>query len=384
MRTLRPILSVTVVLLASVLAACAPQTETPAKAPEGAAPAVKATKEGWEAEWDNLVQEARKEGKVSAYAEWPPETQAAMVKLFREKFGIDLELTSEPGGQMTVKMVNQRRAGLHLVDVISQGASSVLIDMKPAGLLAPIEPMLILPEVKDPRVWSGGTPFLDRQKLLIAFSASFNSYLGHNTELVKQGEIESYHDLLNPKWKGKIIMRDPTSPGSGNSWISFMTSIWGLDKTKDYLRQFAKQDPVLSRDLRLIAESVAKGKYSVAVGPYPSGWLELQSLGAPVTLARVKEGGNLTAGGGCLALPSGQLPHPNAARVFINWLLTREGQALFSETFLRPSARLDVPPPKGYQGLLPLPGETVVSEDEESVMLKSQLLGVAREIFTPR
>ncbi|MBI4334013.1 MAG: extracellular solute-binding protein [Chloroflexi bacterium] len=375
---------IAIVLLAAMLAACTPpQTGTPARAPEGITTPVKATKQGWEAEWDKAVQEAKKEGKISAYANWPPETQTAIRKAVKEKFGLEIEFTPGGGSEHTVKIVSERRAGLYLVDVISQGASYILSDMKPAGIVASVEPMLILPEVTDAKAWTGGNPFLDRDKLVIPFSASFNSYLGYNTELVKKGEIGSYQDLLDPKWKGKIVMRDPTGPGSGNAWVGFLTTLWGLDKTKDYLRQFVKQEPVLSRDLRLIAESVAKGKYSLAVGPYPPGWLELEQLGAPVTLGRVKDGLSVTAGGGCLSLPSGQLPHPNAAKVFINWLLTKEGQALFSEVYLRPSARLDVPPPKDYPGLLPLPGEKVVPSTEEGVLLDTQLFQVAKEIFAP-
>ncbi|MBI4334005.1 MAG: extracellular solute-binding protein [Chloroflexi bacterium] len=375
----------TIVLLASILAACGPQPGgVPPKAPEAAATEVNAPKQGWEVEWDKTVAEARKEGKVSIITQWAPDARAAVIGALKEKFGIDVEFTVvAKTPEATTKLVTERRAGLYLTDVIGLGAIAELVDMKGTGIPAPIEPMLMLPEVKDPKNWMGGVLFMDQGKLVIPFSAEFSTYVGRHTELVKEGEIQSYSDLLDPKWKGKIVMSDPTLAGSGNAWVSFMTTLWGLDKTKDYLRQFVRQEPVLSRDLRLQAEWLARGKYPVSVAPNQSALLEFKNAGAPVAFVRIKEGGRITASGSCVGVPSGQLPHPNAAKVFVNWLLTKEGQTVFARGVFRPSARVDVPLPDGYQGLTPLPGEPIVVQNEAEILRQGELMEIAKEIFAP-
>lgn len=341
-------------------------------------------KQGWEIEWEKVVEAAKKEGKVSVYNQWGATARIEIARAFKEKFGIDIEFTSVgKGTELVTKMENERRAGLFLADLIGTGNTTMLTEMKPAGFLAPIEPMLILPEVTDPKIRLGGRIFLDKQKLIIPLIAQFNSYVDRNTDLVKEGEIKSYHDLLDPRWKGKIMMGDPTVAGSGNSWVSFMTRLWGLDKTRDYLRQFVKQEPVISRDLRLLVEWLAKGKYQAGAALHPSTLMEFKKLGAPVAKVRVKEGGSLTSSSGSIALPSGQIPHPNATKVLINWLLTREGQTLFSKSIFMPSARIDVPVPEGLEDSVPLPGEPILVEDEEESLFKGKLMGIAREIVAP-
>ncbi len=376
-------LSITVVVfVALVLGACAPK-ETTVGQPQAVTKSVEAPKEGWEVEWERLVAAAKKEGTLSIYDQWGPQAKEELTKAFTGKFGIDIEFTSVgKSSELTPKLDRERRAGLYLADVVGAGVVTILTEMKPAGIMAPIEPLLILPDAKDPKNWTGGRIFVDSGKLVVGLSADFSSYVGRNTELVKDGEIKSYYDFLDPKWKGKIVLADPTVTGSGNGWVFTMAGLLGLDKTKDYLRQFEKQEPVIIRDLRLQVEGLAKGKYALYAGVHAPTLMEFKKLGAPVDKLRVKEGGSGSAGSGCIALPAGQLPHPNAAKVFINWLLTKEGQTVFSKGYLRPSARLDVST-AGFEDSVPLPGDRVVIEDEEGIKLKSDLLPITKEILAP-
>ncbi|MBI4334998.1 MAG: extracellular solute-binding protein [Chloroflexi bacterium] len=374
------------VLLASVLSACAVKgPELSAKPVEPAAALSSANKADWEVEWDRVVQAGKREGVVSGiYTQWESTARAALTKAFGEKYGIELEFNPvSKGTQGTMKLTAERRAGLYMTDVIGLGGTTVMTEMKPAGIPGPIEPMLILPDVKDPKNWMGGKLFLDKDRFVIGMSATYNPYLDRNTEQVKEGEIKSYMDLLDPKWKGKIVMGDPTVAGSGNSWERMIVKAWGMDKARDYLRQLAKQEPMIIRDLRLSAEWLARGKYPVGLALHSPSLAEFQKAGAPVARVRVKEGGSVTASGSCLSVPAGQLPHPNAARVFINWLLTKEGQTIFANGIFRPSARLDVPLPDGYSGIVPLPGDPVYLEDEESMALVGPLIEASKEIFGP-
>ncbi len=96
--------------------------------------------------------------------------------------------------------------------------------VKPEGVLAPIEPWLILPEVKDPRAWTDDTiPFVDKDTQALGFIKSYSPGILRNTDLVKQAEL-SYRELLDPQWKGKMVMYDPTIPGTASSGLSSLVA----------------------------------------------------------------------------------------------------------------------------------------------------------------
>ncbi len=372
--------------LAISLTACgqssAPERPQSTATPPASRPAEPKT--GWQAEWQAALEGAKREGTLTVYeGAWGPQTRVGVAQAFKDKFGLEIQWVS--GGTsaaLVPKLVQERRAGLYLPDVIGAAGPNVLQQMKPEGILAPIAPMLVLPEAMDPKAWTGGKLFLDKEKLLIGMSSDFGSYVARNTDLVKDGEIKSFYDILNPKWKGKIVLHDPTIIGPGNAWVFTLGGLLGLDKTRDYLREFIKLEPVLVRDYRTQVEGLARGKFAIVGGVHAPTLMEFQKLGAPVAKLRVKEGGSATAGAGALALPAGQLPHPNASRVFINWILTKEGQAIFSKGYLRPSARLDVST-AGFEESVPLPNEPVLVEDEDMIALKVQMIDVAKEIFAP-
>ncbi|MBI4331140.1 MAG: ABC transporter substrate-binding protein [Chloroflexi bacterium] len=385
MRNLLLVTMAAIALLGPVLA-CVPQPQqSPAAAP-ATGPGVSSpgpARESWEAEWEKVLAAGKKEGMVSVYTSWTPDIRVALRETFEKKYGISLEFTTASGGpELTAKMERERTAGLYLADVIGNALSVVTTLMRPIGLAAPIEPMLVLPEARDTKVRVGGLLFLDAdQKYFIPLAASFDSFLSRNTDLVKEGEIKSFRDILDPKWRGKIIMNDPTGVGGGNAFVTLTARLWGWEQARAYLNELVRQAPVLSRDYRLQAEWVARGKMALGVGVPINQLMIFQKMGAPVALVRAKEGGRVSQGGpGGLILPAGKLPHPNATRVFINWMLTREGQTVFSKAFLQPAWRLDVST-EGLEELVPPPGATV--EDEETAKLQAQYRETAKEVFAP-
>ncbi|MBI4330958.1 MAG: extracellular solute-binding protein [Chloroflexi bacterium] len=368
---------VAAVIVGSIVAGCTASPQPPV------APAGGGANQNWQAEWQKLVEAGKREGTVSVYTTWLPEIRAALTERFKQNYGISLEFATVSGGQeLAAKMEKERTAGLYLADVIGTALSITTTVMKPIGIVAPLEPMLILPEARDTRAQLAGRLFLDaEQKYFVPLTASYDPFLSRNTELVKEGELKSYYDVLDPKWRGKIMMNDPTHIGGGNNLVTLLTKQWGEDKTRDFLRQLVKQEPALSRDYRLQAEWVAKGKVAVGVGVPTSQIRTFQKVGAPVAFVRPKEGGLVTQGGpGGMTLPAGKLPHPNAARVFINWLLTKEGETVFSKAFLQPAWRLDVPT-EGLEELVPPPG-AVIEDDEFDSGLASRR-DLAKEIFAP-
>jgi len=291
-------------------------------------------------DWKKIIEAAKKEGKVVAGG--PP--TAVLRKQFKEtfesKFGLELELISAPGPQNAGKAMAEYKAGVRYFDVL-HGGSGTLEPLKNENMLAPFMDFMVLADVKDPRQWWGGHMWEDNLKtnrFIYSFSADFSVPPFYNSDLVKLGEINSYDDLLQPKWKGKIGMFEPRVPSAGQG-------LWGYlmrAKGKEFLQRLADQSLFIHRDGQQLAVNLAKGNLAVALGlaqrfvdPYIKGGLPIK------VLTSVKEGMGGSNGFGTVAVMA-NAPHPNATKVYINWLLGKEGQDLYGRALTQGSRRLDV------------------------------------------
>ncbi|MBI4329983.1 MAG: extracellular solute-binding protein [Chloroflexi bacterium] len=369
----------------SAVACASTQPGAPAVTVTAVSPAQE-TRQQWEIEWQKVVEGAKREGEITVTCSLGPDTIREVTNAIRQKYGITMSFTTVPrGAQLAERLFSERRAGIYAVDVIISGATTSINVLKPEGFLQPLEPFIILPEAKAAKAWRGSQlPFTDKQRTLIPLVGGFNRYLMRNTDLVREGEIKSFTELLDSRWKGKMIVNDPTRSGAGNAWVSVLVDNWGLEKTRDYLRQFAKQEPVLTNDIRLQVETVARGKYHLAVAPSTETAMGFIREGAPVAQVATAEGGSMSTSAGVLSLPT-KPAHPNGAMLLANWLLTSEGQTVFTKGYGIPASRLDVPPPPGFNPLfLPRPGERVQLETEEDLRMKGTvILDIAREALGP-
>lgn len=296
--------------------------------------------EAWEAEWSKTLNAAKKEGSIVVYTSSTGPTLKDATNIFKQKYGIALEIISGRGNEVTLKLLMERVNGLFIVDAFMVGMNSNM-DVKPAGGLAPMESTFILPEVKDPKAWFGGKyPWGDKEHMLFKSLAYPSSQVGINTDMVKYDEIKSFYDILAPKWKSKIVMNDPTLAGTG--FNGFASMIYNKALELDFFRQLVLTQPVMIEDQRLQVDWLAKAKYSIALWPQSTSMVEFVKAGAPVAfLPPGKEGTYLSTGGGVLSLVN-KAPHPNAAKVFINWSLSREGQLFIQKGMQQQSARVDI------------------------------------------
>jgi iron(III) transport system substrate-binding protein len=293
-----------------------------------------------DAEWQGLMAAAKKEGKVVIGA--PPgsdfrnEVRAAL----KARFDLDSEFVQAPGPSLMSKIVAEKKAGAVSVDAFLIGpctGNSLLT----SDIFEPLTNAMILPEVKDPGKWFGGHLWADSQtgkNLLYSFVAQMTPSIYHNTELVPPQEVRAYNDLLDSRWKGKIGIRDPRVPGGGLAMCAFLMDLKG----EEYLQKLAQQQLFVSRNARQIADALAKGRLALTIGVGFRDFDAFIDANLPVKhLATFKEGTYVSGGNGILGIIKGA-PHPNAAKVFFNWLLSREGQTLHSKTAQQPTRRLDV------------------------------------------
>ncbi|TAK02472.1 extracellular solute-binding protein [bacterium] len=293
----------------------------------------------WQSEWDRTLEAAKTEGKVVVSVPASAELRKGLEDGFKKRFGIEAETVVARGASAVRKIVEEGRSGIRYFDVHLGGSESIVTGMLPEGILEPIEPWLILPDVKDPKNWWGGHIWIDNAKRFVySFLAYQTENIWYNADLMKPEEVRSFDDLLLPKWLGKIGYLDPRTPGSGASFWSYM---WYL-KGEAYLKRLADQKMLISRDQRLLAENLAKGKTHLTIGLTFYSFQPFFRAGLPVKpLPTPKEGVYVSGGSGHLTIMK-NLPHPNAAKVFVNWLLSKEGQAIFGRAMGMGTRRYDV------------------------------------------
>ncbi len=378
-------LLIVILLLAAILAtACGgavpPTTAASKSVATNAAPA----KAAWEQKWAAAVAQAKQEGGVTVYTTWGGDPIRKVLAAFSDKYGIKGDVVSARGPEIVQRMQSEKNAGITQVDIAMAGGTNLTFLMKPEGLLDNIEDVMLLPEVLDPKAWNTGEiPWYDKEHSSLAMLAVYNRYCLVNTDLVKPGEIASYKDLLDPKWKGQIAMNDPTITGAGNSYLAGLAAgVWGMDRTLDFIRGLAKQEIVITRDNRQLVEWVSKGKYKVALAATPELVSDFLKLGAPIKLNKVAEGGKIGAMTGGLGIAA-KRPHPNATIVFVNWLLSDEGQAVFVKAVGLPGARVNAP----REGIPDIffrdPEEKFYRENEDTFRLEGEMLGKAKDILAP-
>ena len=270
-------------------------------------------------DWDQVLEAARKEGKVVASIPSSSALRRGMETAFENRFpGIDLEPVPGRGSKNVKRITDEHKAGVRYFDLHVGGSQSMLLGLvltkkSPA---APVPPNLILPEVRDPKNWWGGHIYADKaQRFAYTFQAYLSKNFWCNTKLVNP--IWSFDDLLKPKWKGLIAFHDPRRPGAWSSTWSYMWRVKG----EKYLQRLVKQDLLIIWRSRQIAEFLAKGEIHLSIGVTYNSFLPFLKADLPVKpLPMMKEGTYVTGGHGNMAFLKNP-PHPNAAKVFVNWLL---------------------------------------------------------------
>jgi ABC-type Fe3+ transport system substrate-binding protein len=222
------------------------------------------------------------------------------------------------------------------------GGSGTYESLVEAGAAEPLDRLFILPEVKDAKNWWGGHVWEDNlsgSRYLYSYVADAGTGgFWYNTDSAKPQELRSFDDFLNPKWKGRIGFLDPRTPGSGQSVWSYLWDIKG----EAWLRRLLAQDLFISRDQRQLGDALAKGKLAVALGVSFYTLEGFMTASLPIKeLPRVKEGLPSSNGSGVIGVVK-NAPHPNAARLFLNWLLSKEGQELYVKVMHQSTRRLDV------------------------------------------
>ena len=160
----------------------------------------------WKKDWERTLQEAKKEGKLVAGIPARAELRKELEAIFKPKFGIDMELLPARGPQNASRIAAEAKAGVKYFDVFI-GGSGTFESLAEDGNVEPLMPNLILPEVREPKLWWGGHIWEDNLKTN-RFLYSFIADAGtggywHNTDLVKSDEIRRWTIFCSPSGKAR-------------------------------------------------------------------------------------------------------------------------------------------------------------------------------------
>jgi iron(III) transport system substrate-binding protein len=361
-------------IFAIVLAAALAATMAPGAAAQGAPTA-----------WDELVTAAKREGRVVVMGPPFSDVREKIPAAFQKRFGVVVEYVGGRTSETAARLRAERKAGLYTVDVTIGGVQSMATIFHREKMLMPMRPELILPEVTDGSKWKKGELwFIDPEEQYVLRLANYVSptiYI--NTDKVKPSDLRFARDLLDPKWKGKISTQDPAVPGSGGN----QAAQFYVELGESFVKQlYVDQKPVISSDVRQLTDWLLRGSYPIAFTLDTSQVEDMQKEGLPVMALGDLEDWRqpTTAGFGLLAMFS-NAPHPAAAKLFANWLASKEGSDVWARATNAASTRNDIdeasflPPER-----IPRPGvkyfdtydwSYTVTKKEEARLRIKELLG---------
>jgi ABC-type uncharacterized transport system YnjBCD substrate-binding protein len=309
-------------------------------------------------EWDKTLALAKKEGSVVVALGSSTQRETRNVwGVFEKKFGIKPIVSGGSGSQVTRRMLAERATGRTEVDLVGIGTASVLTELVPNKLVAPIEPLLFLPEVVDTSHWYEKQHWYadPEQKYLMMYTViPGDTGIGINTNLVKESDLNSYWDVLDHKYDGKRISGNMNVSSGANTIVGMM--ILGGE---DWLRQWVKSTSFVP-DADLGINYLIEGR--AAIGMFLSGDLQamdaIAEKGAPIKrITKPMKEGNLAGRGNCCFAAVANPPHPNAQKILLNWLMSKEGQLVMQKDNIRSnSPREDIPKDMLAPDVLRTPG----------------------------
>ncbi|HEY7165910.1 MAG TPA: extracellular solute-binding protein [Candidatus Binatia bacterium] len=308
---------------------------------------------GSEKEWQDTLAAAKKEGKVIVVGSPDPVMRNEIIPKFTTRYGIPVEFIAGRSSQTVARVETERAAGIYNVDVYLSGPDTTANSLYGEKLIDPLKPLLVLPEVVDGAKWKKGKIwFVDpEESYVVRPFSSVASLFFINGDAVKPDEMRAVKDLLNPKWKGKISVEDPSAIGAGAN----QAARFYFELGPDFVRKlYVDQQPVATRDRRQMTDWLARGTQPICIDCREDDVRPLEKEGFKLIEIFELAGLNPTINGSPWLLSvANKRPNPNAARVFINWILGREGLETYARGYGTATLRKDIDESYLKPGIIP-------------------------------
>ena len=337
----------------------------------------------WKAKWQQTIAAAEKEGIVVLNVQTNRNFRNYVQREWPKDFPkIKLSLTNLRTSQFVARIRTERKAGKYLWDAAYAGVSGGL-RLYGEGILDPLRDEFILPEVADPKAWGGwNEAFFDKPGKYVLSTQNYLKSPWYNADMIPRDKVAKHgiRLLLDPEYRGKIAWVEPLRASSGQSISLILYNTLGKDGLRKMIVDnkvtfFSKQNDMVDR--------MARKQFAIAIGPNMIQQTErFRKAGVKLnfrTLGNSPADAESSTGGGSVYVFN-KRPHPNAARVFINWVLNKENAAGIAKETGNGTRRTDVEPVDPPERR-PIPGATYISTAHERNADKlKEAVAVIREI----
>jgi iron(III) transport system substrate-binding protein len=322
------------------------------------------------AAFEGLIKAAKQEGAV--VLDGPPidEVREAISNGFRAKYAIPVSYISSGSSRSGARVRAERAAGRYLLDVFISGSDTPLLTFLPSGWLDPVSAALVDPEVTDTSKWRDNRIwYVDPNRTIVRMLRYVTPTLAINTKIIKPGEISTWKDVIDAKWRGRLLAKDPSVSGAGASMISYFYIAMGADFVKAL---YVDQKPTISRDSRQAAQSLAVGNQALWVGADQTEATRFQGLGYPIEWVFPSDGPGIVSGGWGFLMLMNKAPNPNAAKLLVNWMLSRDGQTALAKHANSMSLRTDIEQPWVKHHQIPKDGAQYIDSYDYKFVLEQR------------
>jgi ABC-type Fe3+ transport system substrate-binding protein len=292
--------------------------------------------------WDAIVKAANEEGRIVIAGPQSSIWNGALETFGKEYPQIKVEVTPFIGNDFWPRLQKEREVGRNLWDIRVGGMDASVWKLKAAGALAPVRPLLITPEASNEKNWRGGFQhmYLDKaNEYFPTFCAQASDSAAINRNVIPESEIKLFSDILNPKWKGKLVIADPRG-GSAAISTSIIYHKYGEDAVRKLL---VDQAPVFAKNPRQIIDWFESGKYPIAIGISTGALDQFKKNNVQLNIGEISDI-KIWSPGVCGVMLPNPRPHPNATTVFLNWLFSEKGQKAIMPIVKLNSRRTTVEP----------------------------------------
>lgn len=267
-----------------------------------------------------LLELARKEGSVSVYTSMAPSESGPLAEAFEKKTGIKVNLWRALSGSVVQRVISEARGKRHVVDVVETNGPE-MESLAREQILAPFHsPYLAdLPPDIVPR---HGLWIPDRLNFFV---------VAYNTNKVKAADLpKTYEGFLDPKWRGRISLE-----ATDAEWMGGVFKTWGEARGMAFFSKLAEMKPDMRKGHTLLAQLISSGEVEVGLTAYHGNAVSQKKRGAPIDWAPVEP---------VIARPQGvgvarEAPHPNAALLFADFVLSPEAQEMLNTMGRTPTSR---------------------------------------------
>ena len=307
-------------------------------------------------EWAAIVEAAKKEGKVVVAGSPDPVMRNDVIPKFTARFGIPIEFIAGRSSQIVSRVETERASGIFSIDLYLAGPDTSANELYNGKMIDPLRPLLVMPEVVDGSKWKSGKVWLadPQEQFVVRAFNSIASLLFVNTDHVKTDEMRHIKDLLNPKWRGKISAEDPTTTGAGANMAARLYSQIGEEFVKNL---YIEQKVVPTRERRQMSDWLARGTQPICLNCREDDVRPLVKDGFKILEIFELNGipGTINGSPWMLTLAN-KAPHPKAAQVFANWILSKEGLETYAKGYGSATLRADIDESYLNPGNLPKKG----------------------------